>query len=220
MEILTRFKPSSTALAQMPKKPVRADGIATYQKLLKAIDKAFATNDANAVRLKDIAEDCDVPVASVYHFFPVPEAALAALTEKYTELAAIEVLANHKVEEGRNWQGVVNTVFERTRVFYGQYPAARKLRFGVHQSESTRYLMLESNWVLAGAIKLELERLFKLPNSTSLIDELAYTIVISDAFWSLSISIHGSITDELALEAERAVTAFLLPTLGGQLPLR
>lgn len=220
MEVRPRFKPSPTALAQMPKKPVRADGIATYQKLLSAVDATFATSDANSVRLKDIAEACDVPVASVYHFFPVPEAALAALTEKYTELAAIEVLSNHKIEDSRNWPGVVNSVFERTRVFYENYPAARKLRFGAHQSESTRYLMLESNWVLAGALKLELERLFILPTAKSLIDELAYTIAISDAFWSLSISIHGSIEDDLALEAERAVTAFLLPTLGGQLSVR
>lgn len=181
------------------------------------MDTAFGASDGYSVSLNAIAESAQVPVASVYHFFPVPEAALAALAERYTELAAIEVMSNHSIEKDRNWQGVVNSIFSRGQVFFGKYPAAKKLRYAPHQSASARHILLESNWGLAAVIEQELARLFKLPMKASLIDDLAYAIAISDALWSLSIALHGEVTDELALEAERAVTAFLLPLLGSKL---
>lgn len=201
----------------MPRKPTRADGIATYEKLLTEIDSIFGSGDRTSLSLKDVAETAGVPVASVYHFFPAPEAALAALTERYIELAAIELMSNHVADTSLNWQGVVNHIFCRAREFYQKNPSAQKLRLRAHNSESARYLLLESNWALAEVISLELDRLFKVPNRESLVEDLALAITIADALWSLSITIHGTITDHYALEAERAVTAFLLPILGSRL---
>lgn len=170
--------------------------------------------------MKEIADLTDTPIASVYHFFPRPEAALAGLTERYIELAAIEMMSNHKLEPGDNWQSVVNSIFARGRKFYRKYPAALKLRLAPHQSASARHLLLESNWALAGVIKQELGRLFRLPLVSPRIDDFAYAIAIADALWSLSVALNGDVTDELALEAERAVTAFLLPLLGAELPIK
>lgn len=204
----------------MPRKPTRADGIATYEKLLNEIDSIFGNGDRASLSLKDVAESAGVPVASAYHFFPSPEAALAALTERYIELAAIELMSNHAADTSLNWQGVVNDIFCRARDFYQKYPSAQKLRLRSHNSESARYLLLESNWALAEVISLELDRLFDVPNQVSLIEDLALAITLADALWALSVTIHGTVTDRYALEAERAVTAFLLPILGSRLPLK
>ena len=213
-----RFEPSEATLAQMPRKPVRADGLITYQKLVDAVDAKLATAPGIDIRLKSIADETDLPVASVYHFFPNPEAALAAVTERYVELAAIEVIANHAPLKTRNWQDVIKTIFIRARAFYKKFPAAQKLRLGPVQCESVRHLILESNWALAEATKIELERLFVVPDLPRLVDDLAYAIVICDALWSLSISLHGAITDDLAAEAERTVAGSLTAKLGSKLP--
>lgn len=216
---MTRFKfePSDEVLAQLPRKPVRADGLATYQKLLETVEEIYSSNADTSLSLKLVSELSGVPVALVYHFFPVPEAALAALTEVYVERAALEVMLGLGVETDQNWEQVVNAILAAGRLFYTKYPAAGKLRLGPHQSASVRHLLLESNWSLAQLIELELKRLFKLPPILDLVDDLAYAIVMSDALWSLSYSLHGTVTDKFAAEAERAVTSFLIPVLGVRL---
>ncbi|MEL6416324.1 MAG: TetR/AcrR family transcriptional regulator, partial [Pseudomonadota bacterium] len=167
---------------------------------------------------KELADTANVPVASVYHFFPVPEAALAALVEHYIEKAAIEIMSNLEPAEGSNWQGIVNEVFARGRFFYEKYPAARKVGFCPHSSESARYLLLESNWTLAEQISSEFDRLFVLPPHLNIVDDVATAIILTDALWSTSIALHGEITDHYAAEAERAVASFLFPVLGAELP--
>ncbi|MEO1659744.1 MAG: TetR/AcrR family transcriptional regulator [Pseudomonadota bacterium] len=202
----------------MPRKPVRADGLRTYQKLLDAVDNRLNTEAGTDIRLTAIAAETGLPVASVYHFFPNPEAALAAVTEKYVEQAAIEIMSNHKPDEVQHWQDLVKAIFARGRIFYQKHPAAQKLRLGPVQCESVRHLVLVSNWALAEAIQLELQRLFAIQASPGLIDDLAYAIAISDALWSLSVSLHGVITDDLAFEAERMVVAFLSAKLEANPP--
>ncbi|MEL6860017.1 MAG: TetR/AcrR family transcriptional regulator [Pseudomonadota bacterium] len=209
-----RFAPSERVLAQLPRKPVRADGMVTYERLLDQIETFFSADGTTSLSLKQIAVATDMSVASVYHFFPVPEAALAALMERYLERAATEIMLNQSDDDGENWQGVVTTVMSRGRAFYEKYPAALKLGLGLVQCASVRHLLLESNWALAETIFAELDRLFMLPKVADLVDHFAYAIVISDALWSLSVSLHGTITDDLASAAERAVTGYLVPHLG------
>ncbi len=211
-------QPSDLAIAQMPRKPVRSDGVATYEKLVSTIDTIFARDDSRTISLKELADAANVPVASVYHFFPVPEAALAALVEQYIEKAAVEIMSNLEPAEGSNWQGIVNEIFARGRVFNEKYPAAKKVRLCPHSSESARYLLLESNWTLAAAIASEFDRLFVLAPHLHIVDDLAMTIILTDALWSTSIALHGEITDQYAAEAERAVASFLFPVLGAELP--
>jgi len=176
-----RHQPSELVLAQMPRRPVRSDGVATYGRLVETVDAIFAREDSQTVSLKEVADAANVPVASVYHFFPVPEAALAALVERYTETAAIEIMSNLDPAEGSNWQGIVNEIFARGRVFNEKYPAARKIRLCPHSSESARYLLLESNWVLAEQIASEFDRLFELPSHLDIVDDLVTAIVLTDA---------------------------------------
>ena len=213
-----RHHPSELVLAQMPRRPVRSDGVATYGRLVETVDAIFAREDSQTVSLKEVADAANVPVASVYHFFPVPEAALAALVERYIETAAIEIMSNLDPAEGSNWQGIVNEIFARGRVFNEKYPAAKKVRLCPHSSESARYLLLESNWILAEAIASEFDRLFVLPPHLNIVDDLAMTIILTDALWATSIALHGEITDHYAAEAERAVASFLFPVLGAELP--
>ena len=213
-----RHHPSELVLAQMPRRPVRSDGVATYGRLVETVDAIFAREDSQTVSLKEVADAANVPVASVYHFFPVPEAALAALVERYIETAAIEIMSNLDPAEGSNWQGIVNEIFARGRVFNEKYPAAKKVRFRPHSSESARYLLLESNWTLAEQIASEFDRLFVLPPHLNIVDDLATALILTDALWSTSIALHGEITDHYAAEAERAVASFLYPVLGAGLP--
>ena len=214
------ISPSSKALSQLPREPSRADGQATYTKLLDWLDEFLREHDPDEIRLKDLAEATNTPVASVYHFFSNPEAAASALTLRYVEIAADEIMSNQSDSKSENWQGVVFEILRRGREFNAKYPAARKLRFGSGQSAGVRHIILQSNWRLAEIIKSELERLYKVPTQTSLLNDLVYAIVMVDALWALSIELYGEITTEMAEEAERAVTAMLEPSFGTALPRR
>ncbi|MEO1553828.1 MAG: TetR/AcrR family transcriptional regulator [Pseudomonadota bacterium] len=212
--------PSEKALSQLPRMPVRADGKATYDKVLDAVDAFLRDNDPDEISLNEMAEKTSLPVASVYHLFPNPEAAAAALTMRYVERAADEIMSKQSATTAEGWQGVVYQIFHRGRAFYAKYPAAMKLRLGSSQSAGVRHVILQSTWRLAEIIVSELERLFRMPNTTGLVDELAYAIIISDALWSLSIELHGEITDDMAEQAEQAVSALLEPLFGTTLPVR
>lgn len=212
--------PCSKALSQLPREPSRADGQVTYSKLLDALENFLCEHDPDEISLKDLADATKTPVASVYHFFPNPEAAAAGLTLRYAAIAADEIMSNQSDSKSENWQGVVFEILRRGREFNAKYPAARKLRFGSGQSAGVRHIILQSNWRLAEIIKSELERLYKVPTHASLLTELVYAIVIVDALWRLSIELHGDITTDMAEEAERAVTAILEPLFGTALPRR
>lgn len=220
MTVRLAIAPSAKALSQLPMVPVRADGRATYDTVLDAVDAFLLEHDPDDISLKDIADQTNLPVASVYNLFPNPAAAAAALTMRYVELAASEIMSDQSATRSENWQGVVNQIFQRGRAFYAKYPAALKLRLGHSQTAGVRHVILQSTWSLADIIQSELERLFRVPQSAGLVNDLARAIVISDALWSLSVELHGEITDELAEEAEHAVSSLLEPIFGTSLPLR
>lgn len=220
MTLVYGFKPSAEALAEMPNKPSAPDEIEIYRNLLEALDGILAYDDAASLELTNLAEATNTPIESLEKFFPNPEAVGTALTERYVELAGQEIMLGHTNDGSANWQSVVLEIFGRGRGFYEKYPAAAKLRLSTKQSDGVRHIVLTSTWALAGIIQSELERLFVIPTGVVLLDDLAHSIVISDALWSLSMTKHGRITDEMADEAERAVVGFLAPILGNRLPLR
>lgn len=212
--------PSDKALSQLPRAPVGADDQADYNKLLDALDRFLCDNDLDDISLEQLAKATEIPAARVSHFFPNAPAAAAGLTIRYVQLASNQIMSNQSASGSESWQDVVYEILRRGRAFFTEYPAAEKLRLGGGQSAGVRQLILQSTWSLAQVIKDELDRLFHVPPNSSLLDELAYAIVISDALWSVSLTLHGEITGEMAEEAERAVAALLEPAFGTRLPSR
>lgn len=220
MSALSTIQANARAISQMPRPPASADETVAYDKLLDAIDEMIVEGDPSTIALSKLADRSGTPLATADRFFPNPEAAAAGLALRYVELAAKEIMSDQTASGAENWQDVVSEILNRGRVFYKKYPAAAKLRLGTGQSASVRHIMLQSTWGLAGAIGGELERIFIIPSNLDLVTELCYAIVISDALWSLSYTLHEDITDDLAEEAERAVSSLLIPILGSRLTQR
>lgn len=193
----------------LPRKPKRSNGKATYEKLLDELEQTLLRSDGVSIRLKDLAAATGTPVASVYHFFPSPDAAAAGLAERYVEKLGTMLSLSEGQASISTWQDLVREAAKRGRAFYAAHPTAFKLLLGTNQSPGVRKIVLDSYWGLANLMVPELRRLIDIPEKLDLTNKLAHSIVISDAFWALSYALHGKITDALAQEGERAVTAYL-----------
>ena len=198
----------------MPRKPKRANGRATYERILDCLDEMLRQSGGTSVSLKDLAQSAQVPVASVYHFFPDPDAALAGLVERYIrsfhEAQRIEV-AHFPLT---TWQALLSLASARSRKVYEAHPVALRLLLGPNQCASVRKLNLESMWQMAENLHAQVRQHFGLPVGVELSDKFANAIMISDSLWALSFVLHGKITDEFAIEAERAASAYLTKYLG------
>ena len=208
------------ASSQAPAPPVSDDDKAAYRQLLIALDDLLNRRHDLSFTLAELAEAASVPIEVAQARFPVEEAALTGLAKHYVRQLGSKIGAGHRDRDGENWEGIVSEVLRRGRAYYHAHPVAMKLRLGVGIPAGARLVYLESLSALAQMLNDEANRLFVLPERTDITDELAEAIYISDALWSLSVELHGEITDELAEEAEHAVSSLLEPIFGTSLPLR
>jgi AcrR family transcriptional regulator len=201
--------------AKRPRKPVRSTGVARYEGLLDALEGLLADKEPEDVSLRELARVADAPVASVYHFFPSMSAALVGLAERHMQ-TFVDILAEPlDVDALVSWEDFVILVSERSRAYYNAHPVVLKLILGPEQSWSIRELDLQNNRRLARFFFEAARAHFELPESDSLLDRFEIAITMTDSIWALSYARHGTITDELAREAQRAALSYLrgyLPT--------
>ena len=201
--------------AKRPRKPVRSTGVARYEGLLDALEALLLDKDPEDVGLRELATVAEAPVASVYHFFPTMSAALVALAERHMQ-KFVEILDEPlDASQLGSWENLVVLTSERSRAYYNAHPVVLKLILGPEQSWSIREMDLQNNQRLARFFLDTAIRYFELPTNETLLDRFEIAITMTDSIWSLSYARHGTITDELALEAQRAALAYLrgyLPT--------
>lgn len=195
--------------AKRPRKPVRSAGVARYEGLLDALETLLDEKEPEDVGLRELGRVADAPVASVYHFFPTPSAALVALAERHMQ-KFVDILAEpFDVAELSSWEDFVVIASERARAYYNAHPVVLKLILGPEQSWSIREMDLQNNRRLAQYFLEAASMVFDLPHSESLLDRFEIAITMTDSIWALSYARHGTITEDLAREAQRASLAYL-----------
>jgi AcrR family transcriptional regulator len=189
--------------------------------LLDVVDAMLAEHDATVISLNGVAERACAPLASVYHYFPNNIALLVGLARRYQQKFA-ELLTepiNHA--SVTSWVDICEYHSERGRAFYHAHPVALRLLLGSDCAWQVRQADMEWNDNL-GALQYRCYyRHFLLPFDPALIERCSIAIGIGDAVWSCSFSRHGRITDDMAVEAARAKTAYLelyLPRLANKRP--
>ena len=217
---MSNLEGNPQVLKEMPVAPSGPTEAAIYKNLLATIERQLEQMEGVQIELADLAAAADVSLEQVKAFFPVPAAATVALAEHYVQLAAGMIFVDHSGDPEANWEGVVHEVLKRGRTIYKDHPVAKKIRLGAQQSAGLRYLLVKSNQLLAERLSEEIHRLFIVPDQVDLVEELAHGIIISDALLSVSFQLHGEITDEIIDVAERAVTGYLVQSLGQRLKIR
>ena len=187
---------------------LRKRGVKRLETLLDATAYLLEQRQDENISLADIAARADIPLASVYHFFPNRNAAFVMLAERYHRQIADQVTAPI-VPRPQSWQEVVTYRQRRGSAYLNANPAAQRLFLGAGVSVEVRNTDLNGNASLARFYADLFCRYFEISQSAALEDMMANSIALMDGIWALSYSRHGRITDAFLTESTRASIAYL-----------
>lgn len=187
--------------------PTQTRGLAKFETILDAVDDLLVSKGYNNFSIYDVAATAGVATGSVYHFFPNLDTAFLAVYERY-DLKAAELLRQTAPEQPpNNWEEVLLLQTESYRAFMNSHPAYLTLAFG-----PGRTWLLQQSDVYQDILEAMLHgfsRYFKIPVSTDPIQLLHNVFHILDGLWGISYVQEGTISDKMAEETRRAVTAYL-----------
>ena len=207
---------ADTKSARQPRQPERANGRKRYDLLLAAAERLLERDGAEGLSIQKLAAEAEVPMASVYHFFPSPAAISVALAETYREGFLHAVSDDVTGRSAMSWQTVMAELMRRAVAYYGAHPYAQALILGSELSWHFRRTDLANNRALAGPLMHQLEDKFPGVDQAELANGLAIAISIGDAVWAVSVLQHNTITPEFADEATLAVCSYLQAKFGPQ----
>jgi AcrR family transcriptional regulator len=188
--------------------PMRKRGVERYHILLDATADLLADRNEEDISLAQIAERAEVPLASVYHFFPNRNAAFVALAQRYH--AAIGVSTRTPFNPPPDtWQQYVERRQRQGAAYLNANPAALRLFMGAGVSVEVRNTDLNGNAELAKLRTAYLCATFDMPNIPDLEQRVAVSIALVDGIWALSYSQHRSITEAYLEESIRAAVTYL-----------
>jgi len=96
----------------LPREPKQERGRAKVAKILKAAEHLVAELGPDGFSSPQVAELADVPVASVYQFFPTRYAILNALKQKHVERLAMRLAPGLEAAHCKSWQNMIGDLIE------------------------------------------------------------------------------------------------------------
>lgn len=190
------------------RRPSRGRGVLRYQALLEATEALLVDADPDVIGLYQIAEKAGVPPASVYHFFPTKEAAYQALAERYLE--GLVRMHSEPIEAARikTWQDLSAIDMRRAMDYYNARPPMLKILYGGYGGVGARNIDIVTNEKLARAAYRRLNQIFHVPHFPGEEMKAQIALGILDAIWTISVRLHGRITEEYYQEAFSACIAY------------
>lgn len=190
------------------RRPQRTRGFERFSHLLDVTEELLADHTNTDVTLALIAERAEVPLPSVYHFFPNRNAIFVELARRFHE--ELGSLSRQDIAPPpQRWQDLLLTRQQRGRDYLNAHPAALQLFMGAGVSAEVRTLDLRGNSSLAKLRAQEFRRRFHCPGLADLETWLAVSIGVMDGVWTISYAEHGEITDYYLHEGWRASVAYL-----------
>ncbi|MBR0680885.1 TetR/AcrR family transcriptional regulator [Roseomonas eburnea] len=196
----------------MPKKPGpqrQARGRQRIEKILDAADQVIQRQDAIELSLQEVAQQAQLPPASLYHYFPTSQSLLMELARRYH--AAFEVLAARRIDHDRltHWSDLCAFHADLSLRFYHAHPVAMRLFLGTQGGWEIRAADLATNRRIGSLYYRKLVQHFIVAESRVLEDAFDVSVTISDAIWALSFARSGAVEPRMAAEALRARLAYL-----------
>lgn len=201
-----------------PSRPMRRRGVERYNILLDATERLLADNSEEDISLAQIAEAAEVPLASVYHFFPNRNAAFVALAMRFNEEIYQVSITPLRSPEPETWQGLLHMIHTRAAAFQNSRPAALRLFLGAGVSVAVRNADLSGNARIARSRERFFEAYFHMPFIPDLVERLEIAGAGVDGIWALSYGRHGHITDHYRTEATAGAIDYLRRFLPEFLP--
>jgi AcrR family transcriptional regulator len=205
------------ALLKTRKSTPRLRGIARRELLLAAARALLTERELDEISLGDVAARAGVPKGSAYHFYDDISDLYTALLV-LTEEEVLQTQSAHITEPVREWSDVVRILIRRAVIFYNANRPHCQLQIGPKAPPELKLRDRRSDFALGGIYRQQIETFFELPELTKGPQVFFRAVEIADLMFGLSVLESGSITEDMAAEAERAVIAYLGTYLPAKLP--
>ena len=199
----------------------QARGRRRREKLVRAAKSLLDQQSLETISLADVAEAANIPIGSIYHFFPSINALFEVVTQQFfEELDTVFRENDYQINDGDNWQTIIDQAVDRVTHFYNVNPGYQQLILGGKAPPEIKVVDREND-LLVGQLLIDvIKRHFMLPEFPRAAKVFFNSTQLADSFLSLSVIREQRITDEARAECKRAVRAYLRTYLPDELPLR
>jgi AcrR family transcriptional regulator len=203
-----RDEAGMATVASPARQPQRSRGQKRFHHLLDATERLLERYPDDDVTLAMIAEQAEVPLPSVYHFFPNRNAIYIELARRFFDDMGKMMIVN-SVAPSERWQDFFVACHSLGRSFLNQRPAAQRLFIGAGVSVEVRTLDLKGTHAQAYKRASQMRTFYDCRGLHDLEDKFAVAFALIDGIWAISYAKHGHIDDHYFDESCRAAISYL-----------
>ena len=124
-------------------RPVQERGRVRFDSILTAARALLLERGLEGFTIEDVAETADIPVGSVYQFFPNKFAIVAELDARDTFRLIDDLVANADRFTPDDWQGATNDLIDLVARHWVDDPSRRAVWLAMRSTAATRSLAAE-----------------------------------------------------------------------------
>jgi len=179
---------SATPDLEVRHRPVQERGRVRFDAILSAARELLAEGGLEGFTIEDVAARAEIPVGSVYQFFPNKFAIVAELDSRDTEALIDDLMASSSRLLGDDWQAETNDLIDLVAAHWVDDPTRRAVWLAMRSTAATRSLAAEHSRALVNTL---------LPMIQGLTEDqtLEEQVTICEVVVEMSQSLHFSVSD-------------------------
>ncbi len=170
-------------------RPVQERGRVRFDAILSAARELLAIGGLEGFTIEDVAARAEIPVGSVYQFFPNKFAIVAELDSRDTEALIDDLMASSGRLLGDDWQAETNDLIDLVAAHWVDDPTRRAVWLAMRSTAATRSLAAEHSRALVNTL---LPMIQGLTEDRTLDEQLTICEVVVEMSQSL---LHFSVSD-------------------------
>jgi len=143
---------SATPDLEVRHRPVQERGRVRFDAILSAARELLAEGGLEGFTIEDVAARAEIPVGSVYQFFPNKFAIVAELDSRDTEALIDDLMASSSRLLGDDWQAETNDLIDLVAAHWVDDPTRRAVWLAMRSTAATRSLAAEHSRALVNTL--------------------------------------------------------------------
>lgn len=180
---------SATPDLEVRHRPVQERGRVRFDAILSAARELLAKGGLEGFTIEDVAARAEIPVGSVYQFFPNKFAIVAELDSRDTEALIDDLMASSSRLLGDDWQAETNDLIDLVAAHWVDDPTRRAVWLAMRSTAATRSLAAEHSRALVNTL---LPMIQGLTEDQTLEEQVTISEVVVEMSQSL---LHFSVSD-------------------------
>ena len=190
--------------------PSQARSRERVQRLLDTADRLIGSDGISALTVPLLARRAEIPVGTIYQFFPDKSAVVDAVAERYMQqsMEIMEQLVDSIVE--MRWDAAVDTVIEQFASAYRDNPTFCEIWLNGHLSPGARERDRRNNDELADILADAVEQRPEFRRSSRLKLACRTAVEIADGLLRYAFTVSADGDQAIINELKRVVSNYLL----------